>query len=516
MDSGSIEEVSERLKLWCLRHESGLARVDWDSAHARQEVVTRLREALAGSHIPVEEISLPPGEEPHITVSRLIEKLRSHTGSAVSITDIEWAFPQGGSRLDTLAALNFQRETLASLPVHQIWWVPSHLVELFVLGIPDLESWFRIRLRLTEIPSPDPAMRAAPTPPEAVDIEGARALARRFWERFENARAQGMPDSRIWTELAEPAIRALRAAGIEDEIDVILSRAPDGRQQLEHDIREAAESYGTDDSRVLDMMLRLARVNTYRGDFAAARELEERVLESRNRQLGPDDPKTLWAMGNLAETLRVQGDLAGARRLQETVLEARTRLFGGDHPDALIAAGNLAITLWNQGDLSGAQRLEQQVLAARRRTLGTDHPDTIQALGNLAVTLQGQRDFAGSRRLLEQVLEARSRILGSEHPDTLRAASNLAYVIGDLGELQDARKRLEGVLEVSRRVLGEDHPDTLSIIGNLVETLNKLGDIEDARKLCEELLEGRKRALGPNHPDTIAAAEFLKTLMAPR
>src|SRR5260370_26653522 len=85
-----------------------------------------------------------------MTVARLIEKLRSRSGTVVSITDIEWAFPERGNRLDTLVALSFQRETLASLPVRQIWWIPSTLTEQFILVVPDLDSWFRLRLHLPQ------------------------------------------------------------------------------------------------------------------------------------------------------------------------------------------------------------------------------------------------------------------------------------------------------------------------------------------------------------------------------
>src|SRR6266849_2105272 len=148
MELGSIQEVTERLKSWCILHDRGLARVEWDSAYARREVVDRLKGSLGGVGISVVEISLPPGGAAHETVARLIEKLQSRTGTVVSITDIEWAF----HRLDTLSALSFQRETLASLPVRQIWWVPSHLTEQFVLGVPDLDSWFQLRLHLTELP----------------------------------------------------------------------------------------------------------------------------------------------------------------------------------------------------------------------------------------------------------------------------------------------------------------------------------------------------------------------------
>src|ERR1035438_7232784 len=53
MEPGSVRSVVERLTSWCTLHERGLARVEWDSMYAPQEVVNRLRFVLGGSGIPV-------------------------------------------------------------------------------------------------------------------------------------------------------------------------------------------------------------------------------------------------------------------------------------------------------------------------------------------------------------------------------------------------------------------------------------------------------------------------------
>src|ERR1035438_2744766 len=112
MEPGSIQEVTERLRAWCVIRDRGLARVEWDSAHARQEVTDRLGKELRHSGTPFVAVPLPPGQTATTTVTELIEKLRALSGSVVSITGIEWAFPERGGRLDTLAALSFQREIL--------------------------------------------------------------------------------------------------------------------------------------------------------------------------------------------------------------------------------------------------------------------------------------------------------------------------------------------------------------------------------------------------------------------
>src|ERR1700751_3121216 len=88
----------------------------------------------------------------------------------------------------------------------------------------------------------------------------------------------------------------------------------------------------------------------------------QRVLEVRMRLLGKEHPDTLRSMGNLALTLRDQGDYAGARQLQERTREVSMRVLGEEHPDTLASTGSLALTLMLCGDHLGAQRLQEQSL----------------------------------------------------------------------------------------------------------------------------------------------------------
>ena len=130
MDEGSIEGITARLKSWGTRYDRGFARVEWDSMDSRREVVTRLKHSLSDV-VPLVEIELSPGGDPQETAWSLITQLEALGNAVVSITGIEWAFPKDGKLLDTLVALSFQRETLAKLPVRQIWWIPSGFSKLF-------------------------------------------------------------------------------------------------------------------------------------------------------------------------------------------------------------------------------------------------------------------------------------------------------------------------------------------------------------------------------------------------
>lgn len=141
--------------------------------------------SLLAAATPVIEIEMPSGDSAFESIDTLITRLSALAeGSVVSITGIEGIFPDPQKRLETLVALSFQRERLAALALKQIWWIPSHLSEQFILGIPDLDSWFQLRLHLTEVPrGPQDQFESLDTrPTELADADGARALAKRFWE----------------------------------------------------------------------------------------------------------------------------------------------------------------------------------------------------------------------------------------------------------------------------------------------------------------------------------------------
>ncbi|MBS0449471.1 MAG: tetratricopeptide repeat protein, partial [Proteobacteria bacterium] len=65
--------------------------------------------------------------------------------------------------------------------------------------------------------------------------------------------------------------------------------------------------------------------------YAQSRRIEERLVAMCREKLGEEHADTLTSINNLAVTLSAQGDLAAARALQESVLEVRRRVLGEEH-----------------------------------------------------------------------------------------------------------------------------------------------------------------------------------------
>jgi tetratricopeptide (TPR) repeat protein len=245
------------------------------------------------------------------------------------------------------------------------------------------------------------------------------------------------------------------------------------------------------------------------GQTNEAAELQEKVLEARQRILRHEHCDTLTAMSNLALSYRDLGHTSEAAELQEKELEATQRILGHEHPDTLTSMNNLATSYWDLGQTKEAAELQEKVLEAMQRILGHKHRDTLTAINNLAWSYRGLGQPKEAAELQEKVLEARQRILKHEHPDTLTAMSNLALSYRDLGHTSKAAELQEKVLEAMQRILGHEHRDTLTSMNNLATSYWDLGQTKEAAELQEKVLEARQRILRHEHPDTLTAMSNL-------
>ena len=136
-----------------------------------------------------------------------------------------------------------------------------------------------------------------------------------------------------------------------------------------------------------DGMARIANYLGSSGSYAAARDLERRVLDARERVLGVEHPRTLIARGNLANSTGRAGDPAAARDLLAGLLPVLERVLGPEHPDSLAARHNLVGWTGRAGDPAAARDLLAGLLPVLERVLGPEHPHTLAARHNLASAL---------------------------------------------------------------------------------------------------------------------------------
>ena len=170
---------------------------------------------------------------------------------------------------------------------------------------------------------------------------------------------------------------------------------------------------------------------------------------------------------NLAMVLKHLGDYAGAKALLEKALQSHERNFGPEHPTTAVTYSNLALILRALGDHDGAKGLLEKALQSDLQHFGPDHPNTAVRYSNLAIVLMDLWDYAGAKVLLEKALQSDERNLGRDHPDTAVSYSNLGAILAGLGDYENARKLISEAYAIFRNQLGEGHPNTQAARGLL-------------------------------------------------
>ena len=252
----------------------------------------------------------------------------------------------------------------------------------------------------------------------------------------------------------------------------------------------------------------MGRVSSYlghSGSYAAARDLQQRVLDTQVRVWGAEHPDTLRSRGRLARWTGEAGDAAGARDQFAALLPDEERLLGAEHSYTLAARAGLAQWTGEAGDAAGARDQFAALLPDEERLLGVEHSYTLAARAGLAQWTGEAGDAAGARDQFAALLPDEERLLGAENPHTLRIRSNLAYWTGQAGDAAGARDQFAALLPDEERLLGAENPDTLRARGNLARWTGEAGDAAGARDQFAALLPDEERLLGAENPDTLRA-----------
>jgi hypothetical protein len=251
-------------------------------------------------------------------------------------------------------------------------------------------------------------------------------------------------------------------------------------------------------------MARIANYLGSSGSYAAARDLQRRVLAARERVLGPEHPDTLTTRNDLAYWTGQAGEAAAARDQLAELVPVRERVSGPEHPHTLATRANLAYWTGQAGEAAAACDQLAELVPVRERVSGPEHPSTLVNRVNLAQWTGNAGDAPAARDQLMALLPVIERVFGPEHPQTLTTQHELARLTGEAGDPAAARDQFAELLPVIERAYGPEHPQTLATHGNLAYWIGEAGDPAAARDQFAEQLPIISRVLGPEHPRTLA------------
>ena len=103
-----------------------------------------------------------------------------------------------------------------------------------------------------------------------------------------------------------------------------------------------AESGSEDTLQDVVLMSNDAYDHYERGQCAAARRMQERLVELTKGRMGEGAPLTLTCSQSLIETRDSEEDLHGLWQLEEFVLNTRIKVLGREHPDTVEPKKRLA------------------------------------------------------------------------------------------------------------------------------------------------------------------------------
>jgi tetratricopeptide (TPR) repeat protein len=242
------------------------------------------------------------------------------------------------------------------------------------------------------------------------------------------------------------------------------------------------------------------------GDYAAAAELNARILPLYQQTVGKNAEETLHIIGAIAADHRVAGDFAGALSRCEDVYNRSDRAFGADDPFTLRAAHNLAVSMRLSGLFGPALRLDERTHKSFVQVLGAEHADTLSTEGGINLDRRELGDYVAAHRSQETVVATARRVFKYEdHPDLLRQRHMLASFRRKAGEHHAALDASSDVLRRFRSRYGSEYPDTVLASLTVSIDLRVTGDLRAARETGEQAVIGLRALYGSDHPHTAGA-----------
>jgi tetratricopeptide (TPR) repeat protein len=495
-EAGSIADVQGRLLLWAIQSPQGLARVEFASEFSQQMVVQFLRESLAQKNLLFHEITLPTLSDAEVVVGRLIDQLAVLPPGLVSINGFSTAFNNQMSLMESLRILNYNRERYLVSGLCQIWWMTPTFMQTAIHTMPDINSFFAMRLQLKESALPETTEMPMPfleiTPATYANMEDAHRRVNNLLQRFHHAQAANAPDDELLKTYLLPALESLVEVGAQQELRDLTLQFEGLLGQLK--VGDSLE--------VADSLDRLGKLYHDQGRYSDAEPLYVRSLAIREKQLGEDHLDTAASINNLANLYKSTGRYVEAEPLYIRSLAINDKQLGAEHQETSTVLNNLALLYESMGRYIEAEPLYLRSLSVREKQLGDTHQETSTVLNNLALLYDTMGRYEEAETLYLRSLAIREKQLGEDHPETATSLNNIAGLYDTMGRYEEAETLYFRSLAIREKQLGEDHPETANSLNNLAGLYKSTGRYVQAEALYFKSLAINEKQLGTDHPDT--------------
>ncbi len=281
------------------------------------------------------------------------------------------------------------------------------------------------------------------------------------------------------------------------QVYIDLDLEPEAASMLQETLAIYDASPDTDVRTVSPLLYNLAWLRRALGQFRAAEELYQRLLDITPESVMLVRASVFNGLGALHhEEGRYAESLA---ELEHALAVARE---AGAHPVLMThILNNLGFVLSNLGDHAEAVTRYDEALSLQRELHGDEHTMTATMLANLAETHLALGHVDEARELHEQALGIRERILGPDHAETATSLGGLAEVYLEMDRPDDARRLLERALAIRTRHLGPDHFDTGKAVARLARSLAASDSLDAAERSYRRALDVIAATLDRGNPE---------------
>ena len=335
------------------------------------------------------------------------------------------------------------------------------------------------------------------------DLESCLSVSERFIEQWIH---DSGPDSADVLGAQRHRGNALR----------LLGRYAESFALTEATLSNSTRVLGEQERLTLQLRASFAADQRARGDFAAARALDEQSRTLFEAKYEPTESPTLRLLASLALDYGLTSEYFKARDLYEQVY----RLMRGDPgavsaTDVLGAYTGLAWAVRMCGQVDEARDVSLDAWDYGRARFGPEHLATLRSANAYSIACRrippAREDALGIAR---NSFETCSRLFGDAHPDTLAIAINLTNLLRTTGQFDEALELAEGTVASYPAAYGEQHPYRYGCLGNLALLRRATGDMAEARKLDEQALDGLEKPLTRDHHYSLTVAVNLASDLA--
>ncbi|HKE15554.1 MAG TPA: serine/threonine-protein kinase [Kofleriaceae bacterium] len=286
----------------------------------------------------------------------------------------------------------------------------------------------------------------------------------------------------------------------------VKARYAEAEQLFRRALALGRENLPEGDPRTVRAEIALGRVLINRDRCTEAIPLLQEALGLQTSH-GAAEQDIAITRGMLAVAHYFLGHYAAAEDLNRRVLEVDRRLAGPKHPSVADDLFNLGAIEQIWGHYAAAEKLHREAIAIEEAFYGRDNPEVASGLTHLGRALLSQDRLAEAGPVLERALAIFERAYGKVHPRVASTVGELGHLARKQGKLDEAEALYRRQGDIYRAVFRDKHYLHGIVLVNLGSVWLERQDPRTAEHLFRDAVALYRAALPADHP-LIAVAEI--------